>query len=258
MSKIGIGVITCNRPEFCRNLLNSLPQNYETVVINDGDELPYDIPVGACIKNEANFGVGKSKNRALRYLLHKNCDYIFLIEDDLIIKDHNVFDIYVKHMQVSGLQHLMYGYHGPANKKNGKPAPRVVVEYKDNVQIALNLHCVGAFCVYTKKLLDDIGLFDETYLNAWEHVDHSYLAVKKGYLPGYWWWPDVHESWRYIDEQACSEVNSSIRPRKDWQENIRNGAKHFESKHNVLPWTVESIVEQRVYNNLKLIQQKHK
>lgn len=257
MAKIGLGVITCNRPDFFKKCYESIPNNVvdELVVVNDGDDITFNYSTHY-IKNEQNLGVGKSKNKALKYLLDKKCDYLFLIEDDIIIKDPNVFNKYIHYIETTGIQHLMFGYHGPANKKDNKPIPRMVIEYGNDVNLALNFHCVGAFCVYTKELLNDIGLFDETFLNAWEHVDHSYQAVKKGYLPAYWWWPDMQNSCDYLDEQACSEVNSSIRPRDDWRKNIENGARHFYSKNNYTPWQVPNESEESVIKALRKLKKK--
>ena len=256
MSKIGLGMITCNRPEFAQACYTSIPQDSidELIVVNDGS----DISLGTTreyIHNPTNLGVGKSKNIALRYLQEKDCDYLFLIEDDIVIKNPEVFNTYIKYIETTYLQHFMFGYHGPANKQHGKPNPRIIVDYGDGVEVALNYHCVGAFCVYTKELLKTIGLFDETYVNAWEHVDHSLLAVKKQAVPAYWWWPDLHNSCDFLGEQACSEVSSSIRPRSDWQHNIQTGAKHFYGKHNCLPWGVPDTTEPEAMERLRRIKE---
>ena len=37
------------------------------------------------------------------------------------------------------------------------------------------------------------------------------------------------------DEIECSENSSAIRPRKDWQDNIRKGVDIFKKKHGYLP-----------------------
>ena len=256
MAKIGLGIITCNRSEFFKNCYNSVPRDKvdELVIVNDGDEFPFVFKGNAhYIKNDKNLGVGISKNKAFKFLLESGCDYIFLIEDDIIIINENVFTEYIKYIEKTGIQHLMFGYHGPANKREGVPKPRVIIDYGDDISMALNFHCVGAFCVYTKELLNNIGLFDEKFLNAWEHIDHSYQAIKSGYLPGYWWWPDIHNSYEYLDEQACSENNSTIRPRGDWQKNIHEGMKHFVSKHKYTPVEVPNITENEVITKLKQI-----
>ena len=99
-TKIGVGIITCNRPDYLTGLLDSLVHCKESinelVVVNDGQPIEVSLFKGEYILNKTNLGVGKSKNKALKYLLDKNCDYIFLIEDDVIIFDSNVFQKYIE------------------------------------------------------------------------------------------------------------------------------------------------------------------
>ena len=278
VNKVGLGVITCNRKDFYLKCIESLEQCSsvidELVTVNDGKSygsgLDHSTKVGGhLIQHDTNKGVGVSKNDAMQYLLDKGCEHIFLIEDDIIVKDKNVFDKYITTAQTSGIWHLMFGYHGPANKGNqsyGQPQPRLVIDYDNDTKVALNRHCVGAFCYYHKNLLDDVGLMDDQYVNAWEHLDHSYMLVKKGYIPAYWWWPDVANSYDYLDEVACSEDNSSIRwedaenniPKKDWQENIQKGAEHFRLKHGYIPVTVPDSSPEEIVQNLKAISKKYK
>ena len=259
-NKIGIGIITCNRPDFFKKCLESIPMDQvdHVVVINDGDKLDskyLDIEVDI-IEHDTNQGVGKSKNNAFKYLLDKNCDHIFLIEDDIIIKDDGVFNAYIDASKETGIQHFMFGYHGPANKggvSKGQPKPRKVIEYPSGLKINLNQHCVGAFCYYSRVVLDDVGLMDEAYVNAFEHVDHSYMIAKKNYCTPYWWWPDISNSMDYLDESECSEFSSIIRPRSDWQENISMGAKHFMSKHDYSPAWINSVPDTNINDLLGII-----
>lgn len=266
--KIGIGIVTCNRNEFFDNLLKSLfvrggRDKIDYIVgVNDGEPFDYQNTLHGCffddfIDNKTNLGVGKSKNILFRKLLEQQCDHIFIIEDDMVIKDVIVFEKYIEASKTSGLKHLLYGYHGPANKVNEKPMPLFAVPYPNDIKIAYNIHCVGSFCYYHKSVLEDVGIFDEKYTNAWEHVDHSYNIVKAGYLPGYWYWPDLANSMDYIGEQACSENNSTIRPREDWRTNIINGAHHFKEKHNYLPVEVPTEGRQVIYEKIKIIKEKH-
>lgn len=249
MSKnFGVAFITCNREDFLHQSMDSFkwgihkysPDEDNVIVVNDGKPLEKDLLYGDLIQNEENLGVGKSKNIAFKELLDRGFDNIFIIEDDIVQKDRdiNVFDKYIEYSHNTGIQHFMFGYHGPANKggvSKGAPLPRAVIEYKDDIKVLLNLHCVGAFCFYTRQCLEEVGLFDEEYHNAFEHVDHSYMIAKAGMIPGYWWWPDIDKSYEYLDEIECSEHSSSIRPRSDWQENIMKGAERFYEKHGYKP-----------------------
>ena len=259
--KIGLGIITCNRPVFLKQVLKTIPFNRldEVVIIDDGTQGSAD-PLNphqnlTYLRNEKNIGVGRSKNRAILNLLNKDCTDIFLLEDDIFIKDPNVFDEYIKASKDSGIKHLMFGYHGPANKKDKKPDPRCVVEYSKS-KLAFNPNCVGGFCYYTRDLLMRIGLFDETFVNAWEHVEHSYRAVLNGYLPAYWWWPDIVNSSDYLEELACSENDSTIRPRSDWKKNIQDGANYFSLIYKDSPVSISDTKQEVVLQRLKAIKTK--
>ncbi len=238
---IGIGVVTCNRGDMLHKLLKSINScNWaEFIIVNDGDDrLEIDGYNYYIHNNEENLGVCKSKNIAMKHLLDKGCDYVFIIEDDMLILDDGIFDKYIQTYKETGIHHLMFGYHGPANKNGvsgGVPHPRKIIDY-GNVQVALNLHCVGAFCFYTRKSLEAVGLLDEEFdKNNFEHVEHSYRLAKAGYSTPYWWWADLANSLDYIEEQACSEVSSSIRRGDEWHDKIRWSAKLFEKKHGYMP-----------------------
>ena len=265
LNKIGLGIITCNREDFYKKCCESVPVDVVDHIVTVNDGAPYTHTFHNTYQNDTNIGVGKSKNKAMRHLLNCGCEHIFIIEDDIIIKQKEVFEKYVATAAASGMWHLMYGYHGPANKSvNKNPNPRLIIDYK-NHQVALNQHCVGAFCYYHKGVLNNIGLMDEKFKNAWEHVEHSYQIVKAGLLPGYWWWPDVANSYEYLDELACSEENSTIRwedekkkiPKQDWQENIQKGANHFISKHGTTPVAVPDQSVDMIQSKLKLIKERY-
>ena len=254
MQKIGIGIITCNRTDFLSTCLGSINEDWydELIIVNDG-EIPVSKPGINIINNPKNLGVCKTKNIAFKHLLDNNCDHIFLVEDDMKFLG-NVFAEYIRAKEITGIEHFMFGYHGPANKggiSGGKPQPRKVIDYGD-IKIALNQHCVGAVCYYTRKALEDTGIFDEQFdKNNFEHVEHSFRLSKDGYSTPYWWWSDIANSTDFVEEQACSEANSAIRRGDDWQQSIIDSAYIFKGKHGVMPaWndcvpdtSVEDVVE---------------
>lgn len=268
MNKVGVGIVTCNRPKFFLKCLESIPDSItDIVVVNDGSDFAdidklYKKRNFVYFHNKINLGVGKSKNRLMRHLLDNKCEHIFIIEDDIIVKNQNVFNEYINARNITGIQHFNFGYHGPANKKGisgGKPEPRFIVDY-GKIKIAINMHSVGAFCYYTKEVLEKVGLIDEDYTNAFEHVDHDYRIAKAGYSTPYWNFADIANSCDFLDEIECSEYSSAIRPRKDWQENIQKGAMLFQKKHGYLPaWqnVVPDSTQKEVQNILKTIHKKY-
>ena len=257
--RVGVGVVTCTRKDMFEKLVTSLKpcdgiidrivvfedtfkdKTFQSEFYSFGSLDDWKCSHRE-VASHGNAGVGVAKNECLRDLLYEGYDHIFLIEDDMLIKDPKVFEKYIEASKVSGIQHMMFAYHGPANKNNvskGTPTPRLVIKYNDDVSISLNRHCVGSFCYYTRKSLEDCGLIDEKFKNAFDHVSHSYELALKGYSTPYWWWADLEKSYDYIDEQACSEESSTIKtPERlqEWSDNIQISMSYFKEKFGVMPF----------------------
>jgi len=265
--KIGVGIITCNRPDMLRVCYDSLPKNKidKLVIVNDGDPLveKYYCDI---IQHDKNQGVAVSKNDAFKFLLEKQdrgiaCDHIFLIEDDIFIKDNVVFEKYIHASRMSGIQHFNFSQHGVMNKKgynnSGAPNPRLVVQYNKYLQIPLFQHCVGAFSYYTKKCLDECGIIDESYYNACEHVDHTYSIIKKGMHPPFWYFADIDNSNKYIGDKPWTRESSTISSRPDHDKLVRNADVIFLSKHKTVPGGIPDTSEAELQKQLIEIQKKY-
>lgn len=260
-NKIGVGILTCNRLDFFKKCIESIPNADEIVVVNDG--LPYsnDVYPGkvkSVIQHTKNKCVGISKNEALRYLIQKECDHLFLVEDDMLIINPNVYEHYIHGAEASGIWHLNFGYHGPANKKpDGTKNPRTTVEYEPGIELAFNPNCVGSFSYYHKGVIKNIGYMDERFNNAWEHVDHTYRIIKAGLHPPFWWFADMADSDQYINELACSEVNSTIRKTPEWSKNMQLGMAWYEHKHGFIPTKTPDTPPQKIIEILEGIQKNY-
>jgi glycosyltransferase involved in cell wall biosynthesis len=259
-NKIGVGIITCNRENFFKKCVDSIPDVDSLVIVNDGE--PYDnsiYPDGAeVIQHTKNKCVGVSKNEALRYLIQDGTDHLFLIEDDMLIKNPEVFNQYIKTAETSGIWHLNFGYHGPANKTaEGQKNPRQVVEYDNGIEVALNPNCVGSFSYYLRGVIKHVGYMDERFKNAWEHVEHTYKIIDAGLHPPFWWFADVANSDEYINEQACSEVNSTIRKNDEWTKNMREGMAWYRHKHGIAPVETPDTKPEKVLQILDDIEKKY-
>jgi len=260
-SKIGLGIITCNRLDFFEKCFKSIPHSKinNIVVINDGNILPnlvkdaIKLPNVSLIEHQTNTGVGISKNDALQYLLKQGCDHIFLMEDDMIIKDPCIFDAYILAAKETGILHFNYGPGSPFNRKqdpsiridldtrhllkqDSQPNPRLIVEYKNGVKIALYEHTVAMFSYFHRTVLEKVGLHDEQFYNAWEHVDLTYRIIKAGYHPPFWWFADIANSQELLTEAPGAIDQSSIANKKDeWHKNVYGGREKYLAKHGHYP-----------------------
>jgi len=250
--KIGLGIVTCNRPEFVSKCIESIDLTMvdEKVIVNDGT-IKVDHTGFFVINNKENLGVGKSKNKLLKHLYDKGCDYIFILEDDMLILDNNVFNKYIEAHKASNIHHFNYGPGSPFNRKqnmefdlhnrheldqHSEPNPRKIIDYGNNVKISLFQHTVAMFSFFTRKVIEEVGYIDEDFYNAWEHVDHTYRIIKAGYHPPFWYFADLYDSHKFLTEAPEAIDNSSIaNDSEQWKKNVYGGREIYLKKHGHYP-----------------------
>ena len=254
--KIGVGIVTCDRPEYLQNLLNSINMQKaginEIIVVDDGiEKTAHTVFNGEIVKTAGRIGVGKAKNIALKSLMQTNCDYIFLIEDDMLIKDQTAFKQYIEAHKASGIHHFNYGPGSPFNRKqtiqnfdlhnrhlltqDTEPNPKLILDYK-TCKIALYEHTVAMFSFFTKEIIEKVGYIDEQFYNAWEHVDHTYCIIKAGYHPPFWWFADLANSHELLTEAPGAIDSSSIASETEqWKKNVYGGREIYLKKHGHYP-----------------------
>ena len=253
--KIGVGIVTYQRQEFFRNLFVSIPACDELVVVNDGASYPAEAYSGRkaeIIQHKKNKGVGKSKNDAMRYLLEKGCKHIFILEDDILIKDPSVFEKYISISKKTGIQHFNYAYHGPLNKnKDGSPKTRGLATYDGEPLVILNEHIPGAFSYFTREILEQTGLIDEWYYNAWEHVDLTTRITKLSAHTPFWWFADIFGSDLLIGDQDQDLSKSSIRKNNfSFMLYFRIFSRYYRLKHGYIPYKTPDSTPEEVERQL--------
>ncbi len=252
MNKFGIAITTRNRSEWMKSLYESIqniPNCKEIVIVNDGPEYDW-APVGdntTYIINSENLGISKSKNIGIRKLL-KNTDiqYIFTIEDDVVIKDQNIFKDMISASQRTGLSYFNFPAHSWESGEPFKRTPTVSIDYKDLI-IDFFPNIVAAFSFYTRDILEEVGIFDEDYRNCWFDVDHTYKCSKTNKSAPFWYFPCISNIDKYIELVEESKLNSQAHG-DDWQEQVSKYAQVFVNKNSI---TVNQIPRCSI-NNLKI------
>jgi glycosyltransferase involved in cell wall biosynthesis len=255
-NKIGIGIITYNRPDFFKKCFDSIPITKidQLVVVNDGSELPFDLFDTQLIQHKTNKNVGESKNDAMRHLLDCGCDYIFTLEDDIIIKDDNIFENYVNTSKETGIQHFNFGYSQRENlDSNLKPVWRKIIEYK-NSKIVLNQNILGAFTFYTRKALQTVGLHHKDFNKGHgDHLELTYRAYKHGLTTPFWWFADVYGSWDMIENQSNFTTDSKIRNPETIQRYFNEARQIFKKLHGLDIFEIPQLTESEVITCLKTL-----
>jgi hypothetical protein len=257
-SKMAVGIVTFNRPGLYEKCVRSIPEGMDIYVSITGD--PYDLSLHAGAREVFQFTspscVGKGKNKLFQMMMRDGVEHIFIVEDDMMVRDRGIFEKYVDASYETGLLHMNYGYHGPMNLRDGKPAPKVVVNYTDKVKIALNMHCVGAFSYYRRKVIERVGCIDERFVNCWDHVEHTYRIISAGFTTPFWWFADVAGSFNYIEDCDATLEKSVIRRNGgEWMGNMKDGLAYFKWKHGVQPFEIPIAEPEEVENSLRRLKQ---
>jgi hypothetical protein len=139
---------------------------------------------------------------------------------------------------------------------NSTPNPRIIIDYGP-IKIPLYPNCVGAFSYYSRKCLDDVGLMDEEYYNACEHVDHTLEIIKKEMHPPFWYFADIENSWDYIGDEPWSFEKSTIFSNPNHNEFLINAHILFREKHGCVPRDIKLFGIDKIGKNLKHIKNEY-
>ncbi len=238
-SKIGLGIITYNAPDRFITSMSSVPSGLDNVVVvNDGT--PYDLSVYPddihLIQHVRNRGVAAAKNSAIRHLYGIGCEHIFLMEDDIIIKDPIVFKLYPEASRRSGILHFNYALQGYGNANRDDegniihPTPMYCVDY-NGIDICFYTWCSGPFMYIHRDCVDAIGYLDESFYNVHEHVDYTARIIEAGLHPPFWYFADISSAHNYIGDGPLFR-NTTIPKTDEYYERLRGADLYFKSKHN--------------------------
>lgn len=234
--KVGLGMVTYNRPNmFKQSLKGCLTVLHDVVdefaIYNDGAVSKTSPKYRAIFSTmttdkiavfnqEENRGVGHAKNHLMQHLLDKGCDYIFIVEDDIIPVMKEAITGYIYAHEKTGISHLNFAHHGTLN-----PAPIVV----DSL-LTFWPNCVGAWSFYTREVLETVGLIDEHFVNVWDHVEHTKRIAAAGFTSPFWYFADCTNSELWINELPKAIETSQIRQTKSWESRLQEGLDYWRQK----------------------------
>lgn len=264
-TKKALGIVTCNRPDFYEEILETTPfDKVDKVYVFDSspEKKKYAKPNDKIelIKHEGGTTVGIAKNKLWSKMIEDGMDHLYLQEDDVKLIDDNVFDLYLDTAKETGLWgSLSYAWHGDGNKDSlGLYEVKNNLEYDNGVSVDFTQNGVAAFTYHHAKLIKHIGMMDETYINAWEHLDH-YQKVASEKLGSFWWWyPDAKDSYNFIEDlDNGSHGASIIRKDKVWRDNMQKGMQHFKSKFGFTPDKMPHATDQQVQDRMQFLKDQH-
>lgn len=172
--KIGIGLCTYNRPDKALQTARAIKETTQDVnlmcSIDGGDFSKYKfeefIKLGYEIVIGENQGVVRNKNRIINYL--QDCDYIFIIEDDLTPVKAGWVEKYIEALQCTGYDHINFV---PEMARATKVKER---KYSDSITLIYYGLLSGQLMVMTNKCIQQVGILDPEYkFYGHGHTDYT-------------------------------------------------------------------------------------
>lgn len=172
--KIGIGVLTYNRPEHLAL--------WRKQIIKHSPEAIYNFHIADDTQDRK--GIAYRSNECLRAL--KDCDYIFIFNDDCFPIKSGWTDFFINAHKASGQHHFLYLKETPTIKNTDTVSEHWVGGhlYSESYPINIYNNCAGCFMFLTKEAIEKVGAFDERYgIYGFEHADYSNRIHEAGLTP---------------------------------------------------------------------------
>jgi glycosyltransferase involved in cell wall biosynthesis len=264
MDNQGIGLITCNREDFFTQALESIPAGkFKRVYVVDASDADqkyaekYRSKYGfKLISPSKRVVVGVAKNMALRRMQKDGIVHFFLMEDDVRIINEDIAEKYIETANTSGIWGtLAHNGHGNGNRdSDGNVEPKNTVTYDNGVKVDFFEHSVQPFVYIHRNIIKHVGLFDEFYKNAIEHLDHYKLQEVKRLGSYYHWFPSPADCGDDIEDIDENHEGSVIRRDESWQRDLEEGAKHFLKKYQYHPFNMPMAGEDQVLERLDYLE----
>lgn len=201
--RIGIIIVGYNSLKYLPECLGSIfDSSYKEFKVYFVDNKSSDDSLGYIRKNwkeveiislKENFGFAKANNVGVQKAINDGCEYIFLLNPDIVIEKNCLELLYKSRKNNTILQPLIL-LHGNGEKTDSINTSGNVLHYlgisyvgnyrKNYKQINLEKDIVvasGAAMFIPAKIINKIGLFDEDFFMYHEDVDFSWRARMVGY-----------------------------------------------------------------------------
>lgn len=255
--KIGIGIVTYNSEPYFKELWDSLQRSCarfdELVVVNGGNKYEGNYEC-SWIQHNINYYPAVCRNDAINFLMQRNCDYIFLIEDDMLIKDKDIFNKYIKASKETGLKYFSFVSMSANTGSPGERKPLLTVNYKNDVSISFYQNMCNEFTMHHKSCFEKVGLYDTQFRDPFD-IDLAYRESLQDYSAPFWWFADIEGSDDLVmnNPVATSRLQANDRPDGSRNERIIEQFELFNKKHGMYISQIPMCSQKELLDKLKII-----
>ena len=238
--KICVGIITYNRKDSFKRLFDTvLKCDYvdHIVVVKDKDVDYEDAHPRYCNDPRFEFvqmtnstSIAQNKNEVLKKFLKANDDHVFVVEDDINIKNIDVFKRYIDTAKHFNLEHLNFCRSFDNMVTHSFVQPFFSVYGSDGYALEIFHRLSGDFSYFTKNAIEKAGMYDERYINALDHCEHTYRMSVLGFYTPFNAFADIINSTDYLEDTGIATTLAQDEYRKAC---IYNGANLFAKTYGV-------------------------
>jgi len=257
MEKIGVGIVTYNSENYFKELYKSIDQNKinHFVVVNGGDVYQDKYVCSEWIQHKINKYPAVCRNDAIKSLIKNDCEHIFIIEDDMIIKDSNIFSKYIETSKKTGLKYFSFV---STSWDSGAPrsrTPRLVVQYSKDISVSFYKNMCNEFTYHHSSCFEKVGLYDTQFRDPFD-IDMAYRESQEEYAAPFWWFADITDSDLYIKNNpvAVSRLQGD-RPDGNREQRIREQWEMFVQKHGLMVNQIPDTSRERVLQKIQKLKQ---
>ena len=225
--KISAIIVTMNRKEELIECIDSLVESkcnfFEIIVVDNGSIVPTSrflkrkYPKLKIIRSEENVGAAAGRNIGIK---NAKGNYYFFMDDDARIDKNAICEmlkLFKFKKSIGIVQPKVYDKDKPdilqgvghtINLLTGRAkAWGVIEEDKGQYDLDREIPMTGGICLVKRKVIDDIGMFDEDYFIPYEDSDLCIRAIKAGYKV---YCSGSAKSWHQGKKQTA------VNPRLEW------------------------------------------
>ena len=249
MSKPLVAIVSCNRSEGCKRLYESIDKRRVDVivVVCNFDECPYDWVPENTVKIADKRPVVFQKSFINQYAIDHLYEDLFIVEDDVVVDDNDVWDYFIEFSKVSGIRHSNW---------NTAVKNQHILDYKVNENITGTIHhnAQGCFQHFHKSILHDVR-WDTSYVNAFEHGDVEYDLSLKKLIPPFWANVSPKGVEKYLTMNDDGE--STITDKEGYEENVKRSLDHWIMKWGKGPSAIAPTTIDKVMRSIKILQKQY-
>lgn len=252
-STIGCAILTYNSEQYFQALYNSIDQSKidELVIVNGGDPYTGEY-IGHWIQHTENRFPSVCRNDAVEHLMRMGCEHIFLIEDDMILKDPNIFQKYIDAAQHTGLKYLQFVSTSDGSGTPGNRNPRKIIDFPNHQKIHCYQNMCNEFTYHHASVFELMGVrpYDENMRDAFD-VELTYRESLEGHTTPFWYFADIPNSDDYIENNP--NAVSRLQANGARERSIAQVYEYFRQKHGLHIGQIPDTSEEQLKARMKSI-----